>query len=193
MAKIAKSAVPNFFTLSNLGFGVMSLMMTFQENYKLACLFIILAALADRYDGRVARFLNVSSDIGKELDSLADLVSFGVAPAILIFNLYNYSSLGLLGYLLVLLFPIAGAYRLARYNSSTFTGVFMGIPITIAGMLMAIFALITVNHPTNIGLTMLLEIMLSYLMVSSVKFKKMWFLTSFFSLSVLIPHLFLFQ
>lgn len=173
MAKIAKSAVPNFFTLSNLGCGIMSLMMTFQENYKLACLFVILAAFADRYDGRVARYLNVSSDIGKELDSLADLVSFGVAPSILIFNIYNFSSLGLLGYALVLLFPLAGAYRLARYNATSFSGVFQGIPITCAGAVLAFYGFLSIiSHPLNLSLTIILEIVLSYLMVSTVKFKK---------------------
>ena len=106
---MAKNAVPNIFTLGNLSCGILSLMMTFQGEYKAASLFILLAGLMDRYDGRVARFLNVSSELGKELDSLADLVSFGVAPSILVFNIYNFSQLGLIGYLLVLLFPLSGA------------------------------------------------------------------------------------
>jgi CDP-diacylglycerol--serine O-phosphatidyltransferase len=115
----SKNAVPNIFTFANLACGVLSLLMTFNSNYRWACLFIIIAGLIDRYDGRVARFLQVSSEIGKELDSLADLVSFGVAPSILVFNLYNFVNLGLAGYLLVLVFPIAGAYRLARYNTAS--------------------------------------------------------------------------
>lgn len=170
MAK--RNAVPNIFTFSNLGCGVLSLLMTFNENYRWACLFIIIAGIIDRYDGRIARFLNVSSDIGKELDSLADLVSFGVAPSILIFNLYNFTNLGFLGYILVLLFPIAGAYRLARYNSSTFNNIFMGVPITIAGTFLAFFALITLNSNSNPSISIILLILLSYLMISKFKIKK---------------------
>lgn len=172
MAKIAKSAVPNAFTFTNLGCGVISLLVTFQGNYKLSAIFIILACLADRYDGRVARLLNVSSELGKELDSLADLVSFGVAPSILIFNIYNFSNLGILGYLLVLLFPIAGAYRLARFNTTQFDGAFYGIPITFAGMFMAIFAFVTSGNPINTGITIVLTVLLSYLMVCKHRFKK---------------------
>ncbi|MBP2032433.1 CDP-diacylglycerol--serine O-phosphatidyltransferase [Clostridium algifaecis] len=172
MAKIAKSSVPNAFTLANLGCGVMSLMMSFQEEYKLAGIFILLACLADRYDGRVARYLNVSSELGKELDSLADLVSFGVAPSILIFSIYNFSSLGLLGYIMVLILPLSGAYRLARFNITDFDGKFFGIPITFAGMFLAIFCLITMRRPVAIEFSILLVILLSYLMVCTHRFKK---------------------
>lgn len=170
MAK--RNAVPNIFTFANLGCGILSLLMTFNEDYTWACLFIIIAGIIDRYDGRVARFLNVSSDIGKELDSLADLVSFGVAPSILIFNLYNFTNLGLIGYFLVLIFPISGAYRLARYNSSTFNNVFMGVPITIAGTFLALFALITIKSNSNPALSIIFVILLSYLMISKFKIKK---------------------
>lgn len=169
---MAKNAVPNIFTLGNLSCGILSLMMTFQGEYKAASLFILLAGLMDRYDGRVARFLNVSSELGKELDSLADLVSFGVAPSILVFNIYNFSQLGLIGYLLVLLFPLSGAYRLARYNITSFDGIFTGVPITAAGMFMALYSLFTMNRSSNPTLTILLVVMFSYLMVSKVRFKK---------------------
>lgn len=166
------NAVPNIFTFANLACGVLSLLMTFNDNYKWACLFIIIAGLIDRYDGRVARFLKVSSDIGKELDSLADLVSFGVAPSILVFNLYNYINLGLAGYVLVLIFPIAGAYRLARYNATPFDNVFMGIPITIAGSFLALYSLITLEYNSNPSISILFVILLSYLMISKFQFKK---------------------
>jgi len=172
VAKIAKSSVPNAFTLANLGCGVMSLMMSFQEEYKLAGLFILLACLADRYDGRVARYLNASSELGKELDSLADLVSFGVAPSVLIFNLYNFSLLGLPGYILVLILPLSGAYRLARYNITEFDGKFFGIPITLTGLFIALFCLITLRNPIHMDFAILLTIVLSYLMICNHRFKK---------------------
>lgn len=179
---MAKSSVANFFTFSNLSCGLLSLVMTLaassnnQEYYKLACLFIIIAAIIDRYDGRVARALNVSSELGKELDSLADLVSFGVAPSILAYNLCNFSlNFRFAGYILVLIFPIAGAYRLARYNLSTFDGSFRGIPITVAGILMALYLLVytMLNQSPNAVLTIILMLILSYLMVCNIKIKKL--------------------
>ncbi|WP_298839147.1 CDP-diacylglycerol--serine O-phosphatidyltransferase [Clostridium sp.] len=167
-----KSSIPNILTLGNLVFGLLSLIMTFQANYKLSIAFILLAALMDRYDGQVARFLKVSSELGKELDSLSDLVSFGVAPSVLIFYLYNFVSLGYLGYICFLVYPVAGAYRLARYNNSTFNNVYTGIPITLAGMLVAIYALITLNSPHNFPITIIIMFILSYLMVSKFQIKK---------------------
>ncbi|MDP4090124.1 MAG: CDP-diacylglycerol--serine O-phosphatidyltransferase [Bacillota bacterium] len=168
-----KNAIPNFFTLGNLSCGILSIIMTFQnDKFELACLFILLAAIMDRYDGRVARFLNVSSDIGKELDSLADLVSFGVAPSVLIFSLYHLASMGPLGYLIMLVFPIAGAYRLARYNCTSFDGIFMGVPITVAGSIMAFFAYLTIRNTPSVLVPIIFQIALSYLMISNLKIKK---------------------
>ncbi|MGH4052149.1 MAG: CDP-diacylglycerol--serine O-phosphatidyltransferase [Clostridium sp.] len=167
-----KSSIPNILTFGNLVFGLLSLLMTFQANYKLSAVFILLAALMDRYDGQLARFLKVSSDIGKELDSLADLVSFGVAPSLLMFNLHDLISLGYLGYICFLIYPVAGAYRLARYNNSEFNNVYSGIPITLAGMVIALYALVTLNSPNNFPLTIIIMLALSYLMISKFKIKK---------------------
>ncbi|MDD7792799.1 CDP-diacylglycerol--serine O-phosphatidyltransferase [Clostridium sp. 'White wine YQ'] len=170
-----KSSIPNLFTFANLAFGLLSIIATYNDNYFLAAIFIIVAGLIDRYDGRIARFLNVSSDLGKELDSLADLVSFGVAPSILTFVLYGFQDLGpygVLGYICVILFPICGAFRLARYNASTFDGVFTGVPITIAGAVVALFVLVTVNNKTSVFIPVVIMIILSYLMISTFKLKK---------------------
>jgi CDP-diacylglycerol--serine O-phosphatidyltransferase len=145
------------------------------EKYAVSGVFILLAGLVDRYDGRIARFLNVSSDLGKELDSLADLVSFGVAPSILVFILFNLESFGpngLLGFIILLLFPICGAYRLARFNTTDFDGAFTGVPITIVGCFMAIFSLLNLKVTTPIYLAVILMIIGSYLMVSKIKLKK---------------------
>ena len=171
-----KSCIPNIFTFINLSCGVLSLLSVFDERYLQAAIFIILAALVDRYDGRVARYLNVSSELGKELDSLADLVSFGVAPSILIFVLFDFSQLGpkgILGYAIILAFPICGAFRLARYNVSTFDGNFRGIPITVAGCFMAVYAIISLYVKLPVLLTVILMIIGSYLMVSNIKLKKL--------------------
>lgn len=170
-----KSCIPNIFTFINLSFGILSILATFDNKYALASVYIIAAALVDRYDGRIARFLDVSSDLGKELDSLADLVSFGVAPSILVFlsfNLESYGPFGIIGIIILLLFPICGAYRLARYNTASFDGVFTGVPITVIGSFIAIFALLSVKYTISPIIAMILMLIGSYLMVSKLKLKK---------------------
>ncbi len=173
-----KSTIPNTFTFINLSFGILSILGLFNNDYRASSIFILLAALVDRYDGRIARYLDVSSPLGKELDSLADLVSFGVAPSLLLYTLYSFNTLGpggFIGYALLLLFPICGAYRLARYNASSFDGVFTGIPITVAGSFIALFVLITTFTESVYvmrGLPIAFLLLLSYLMVSNYKFKK---------------------
>ncbi len=170
-----KSCIPNVFTFINLSCGIISILSAMNEKYAISGVFILLAGLVDRYDGRIARFLDVSSDLGKELDSLADLVSFGVAPSILIYILFNlefFGPKGLFGFVVLLLFPICGAYRLARFNATDFDGVFTGVPITIVGCFMAIFALLTLKITTSIYFAVVLMIIGSYLMVSTHKLKK---------------------
>lgn len=170
-----RSYIPNGFTFINLSLGICSILATFEGNYLLASIFIILAGLVDRYDGRIARFLNASSELGKELDSLADLVSFGLAPSILSFLLFNFKDFGptsLIGFVVLLIFPICGAFRLARYNVSTFDGVFAGVPITIAGCFMALFVLFTYKSNISALIPMILMLICSYLMVSNFKLKK---------------------
>ncbi len=172
-----KSSIPNIFTFINLSFGILSLLATFKSEYLLAAIFILLAGLVDRYDGRVARYLNVSSDLGKELDSLADLVSFGVAPSVLTFVFYNFESLGpmgIIGYALLLCFPICGAFRLARYNATEFDGVFRGVPITIAGAVVALFILLSIKFTLNILFPVVILVVFSYLMVSNLQLKKIF-------------------
>lgn len=172
-----KSCIPNVFTFINLSCGVISILSVMNEQYGIAGAFILLAGLVDRYDGRIARFLNVSSELGKELDSLADLVSFGVAPSILVFIYFNLHTLqpsGLVGFVILLLFPICGAYRLARFNTTNFDGAFTGVPITIVGCFMALFSLVMLNLDMMPSpyLVVLLMILGSYLMVSKIKLKK---------------------
>jgi len=170
-----KSCIPNVFTFINLSCGIISILSVMDKNFAVAGAFILLAGLVDRYDGRIARFLNVSSDLGKELDSLADLVSFGVAPSILVYILFELKSIdpsGLVGCAVLLLFPICGAYRLARFNTADFDGSFTGMPITIVGCFMALFSLISLKVFTSIYLAVFLMIIGSYLMVSTIKLKK---------------------
>jgi CDP-diacylglycerol--serine O-phosphatidyltransferase len=138
----------------------------------------MVAALTDRFDGKVARMLDSTSELGKELDSLSDLISFGVAPIIIAWKL-SFFNFGILGYLLAVIFPIAGAYRLARYNVTTFSNVFCGVPITIAGAFLSIvnlynsFSIIRHNYSNvNAIVCAIIVILLSYLMVSNIQIRK---------------------
>lgn len=170
-----KSCIPNIFTFINLSCGILSILCILQKQYICSCIFILVAGLVDRYDGRVARFLQVSSELGKELDSLSDLISFGVAPSILMYSLFELQKLGpkgLLGLILLLVFPICGAFRLARYNVSTFDGCFTGVPITIVGCFLALFGLISSYVSTPTILAIIFMVLGSYLMVSKIKLKK---------------------
>ena len=120
-----KRSIANFFTIINLllGFVAIALIsLSFidtQNNIKIACVLIFVAAIIDAFDGKIARKLGTSGDFGKEIDSLADLVSFCLAPSILIFS-YSYDLLDLnFSYLIILsAFPlVCGAIRLAKFNA----------------------------------------------------------------------------
>lgn len=165
-----KPIVPNLVTLSNLLLGIMAIIYTLSERYPLAAAAILLAALLDRMDGNLARRLGVSSDFGKELDSLADLVSFGVAPAILAYASILDVTFGRVGLIIALIFIACGAIRLARFNVLEATDYFIGVPITVAGGIIAL-SLLLENYlsPWVIASFMLV---LSALMVCNIKVKK---------------------
>ena len=113
-----KHLIPNACTSANLFFGMCSILSTFHEDLFMASVFILLALIADGLDGRTARFFGVSSELGKEMDSLCDLGSFGVAPAILAYK-FCLGSYGYLGWLVAIFFALCGMWRLARFNVNT--------------------------------------------------------------------------
>lgn len=171
-----KKSIPNVLTFANLSFGVLSLLAILNDSYISSAVYIIIAALIDRYDGRIARRLNVSNEIGKELDSLADLVSFGIAPALLIFHKFAFADfhfVKLTGVCFLLLYIISGCYRLGRYNVSTFDGNFSGVPITIAGLILSVYSLIVPISPIFLFVSVVLLLVLSILMVSKLKLRKL--------------------
>lgn len=161
--------IPSLFTLGNLLFGVFALVLALDEQYIQGGLMILLAGVMDYLDGKVARKLQVSSDFGKELDSLADLVSFGVAPAIIAYAL-KLSDWGYVGLAISLAFVMCGALRLARFNVTNFSGNFMGVPITVAGGIVALLIIWLGNLPALVLPVVML--LLSYLMVSKIKVPK---------------------
>lgn len=173
-----RHTLPNLLTFINLSLGIIALLFAIKDDLIQASLLVMVAALTDRFDGKVARLLDSTSELGKELDSLSDLISFGVAPIIIAWKI-SFFDFGILGYLLAVIFPIAGAYRLARYNVTTFNNVFCGVPITIAGAFLSIINLYNSfsqirNNYSNINtiVSAILIVLLSYLMVSKIQIKK---------------------
>ncbi|MBD8500645.1 CDP-diacylglycerol--serine O-phosphatidyltransferase [Paenibacillus arenosi] len=165
---ITKS-IPNLFTIGNLFLGIISIMLAFDQEYNLAALMVIIAMLLDGLDGRVARALNAQSEFGKELDSLSDVISFGVAPAFIMYVTALTDVNPAIAWIVTAIFPICGALRLARFNVIEGTpGYFIGLPIPAAGGVICTLAL----FHNDISTTFLLIAMLlvSYLMVSTVRY-----------------------
>ena len=174
-----RNNIPNAITSLNLLFGCMACIAAFHcydpmcgtalKGYQWAYVFIALSALADFLDGLVARLLHAVSAIGAELDSLADLVSFGLAPALVLYNMMLGHAAGHWA-LFALLLPIFGALRLARFNVDTNqTTTFTGVPIPANAIFWIGFTAWYVMHPIPLWLTILLIIMMSLLMVCNLR------------------------
>lgn len=138
-------------------------------DYKNAAILILIGMMLDSMDGRIARMLNVESDLGKELDSLADIVTFGVAPAMMAYYSY-FSDFGIFGMAISGLFPLFGAYRLARFNINAVKSslhYFTGVPITAGGGLLTLLTLFHGKMPAII--LPIAFFVICYLMVSTIK------------------------
>lgn len=167
-----KSQIPNLFTSLNLIMGLMAIIYLFNSEYFKSCLLILIAAIFDRFDGKIARKFGVETEFGKEFDSLSDLISFGVAPSLLIWKLL-LDQAGINGIIVTFLFILAGAVRLARYNITKFDGFYIGLPITLCGAFLALLGFVGIKYTTNIYLIMLVMLFLSYAMISKkIRLKK---------------------
>jgi CDP-diacylglycerol--serine O-phosphatidyltransferase len=156
-------AIPNLFTIGNLLCGVFSITFIMNGFLELASMLIFLAAVLDFLDGRIARKLKVNSELGVELDSLADIVSFGVSPALLFHSIATPSILTSIAFIL---FPTMGALRLARFNVKPTIGYFKGLPIPAAGVSLAGMGLFLYSNTW-------ITILLALLMVSPIRVKKL--------------------
>jgi CDP-diacylglycerol---serine O-phosphatidyltransferase len=191
-----KNHIPNFVTLLNLISGSIAIILAFSGEMVLASWFIILAAILDFFDGMVARLLHAKSDIGAQLDSLADVVSFGLAPSVIMYLLIlqspNLSSCSIANMPLLpfaaLLLVAGGAYRLAKFNTDPQQETeFKGLPIPSTGLFIAALPLIINQYRQSEELTgfilnhyilLAIILLLSWLMVSnipmiSLKFKNL--------------------
>lgn len=164
-----KKNAANIMSLSNLLFGMLSVYFSIAGQYTVACIMVLMSVLLDGFDGRVARHFHCESELGKQLDSLCDLVGFGVAPAMLLY-FFIYPLLGNWGFVFSMAYVVCGAYRLARFNVLNIHDYFVGVPITIAGMAVGLLGLLHALIPSVCWL--LLAVLLSYLMVCTLKVKK---------------------
>ena len=138
--KNARVILPNMLTLIGVCIGLTSIRFALDGNFEFAILAIIFAALIDGLDGRIARLIKATSKVGKELDSLTDMISFGVAPAFIMY-FWKLNTLGRFGWLVCLIYVICVALRLARFNvnsnqePSWRDNFFEGVPSPAGGIL----------------------------------------------------------
>lgn len=175
--KNIKGIFPGVFTVGNMFCGFVSILYSFDGEPVFAAWMIILAAFFDALDGKVARFAGTTSRFGVELDSFADLLSFGIAPALLFYNLKIYP-LGKWGWILGFVFVMCGAFRLARFNLQQFKleekFPYMGLPIPTAAVTLVSYTLFcneiwgTLRFPKAL-ITMIIAF--SGLMVSGIEYQ----------------------
>lgn len=167
------SLLPNAFTLSNAFLGFCSLTFASLGNFVMAAYCILFGALMDALDGRIARLTQTTSEIGMQLDSLCDAITFCLAPAFLMYH-WNLKYLGIVGFASCSAFLLAGIMRLARFNAThqDQTIFFSGLTTTMAGCFLATVILNIAACPLRISPSLFILIMpfLSYLMVSRIKY-----------------------
>ena len=165
--------IPSLFTVGNIFAGFYSIISTYNGEYNRAALAIGFAVVLDGLDGRIARMTGATSDFGLQLDSLADIISFGVAPAVLIYS-WGFEDLGNFARFSAFLFLICGAMRLARFNVQTAEMKhFAGMPIPAgAGMIAAVVHFFGAPPDSIIAKSLLvgLTYALALLMISTIRF-----------------------
>lgn len=179
--------IPNTITLGNLSMGFVSILIASEasgngaQSYILSGFFILLAAICDGLDGMVARALDATSELGADLDSLADLTAFGIAPGFLFYNMvleeYKIDVFGAedllpVGMLLAAIFPICAAYRLARFNVAHDPGSFTGLPSPVAGVTIGFLPIFIGKDHIPHWLTIPLFVIIAILMVSNIRYSK---------------------
>ena len=183
--KKTRVILPNMFTLVGVCIGLSSIKFAFDGNFKFSIIAIIVAAIIDGLDGRIARLIKGTSRVGKELDSLTDVISFGVAPAFIMY-FWSLNQIGRIGWLICLIYVMCVALRLARFNVSSEAdpswrdNFFEGIPSPAGGVLVLMplvysfseFQIIKLNYDYFVPI---LFIVVSILLISKIptySFKK---------------------
>ncbi|QKX01446.1 CDP-diacylglycerol--serine O-phosphatidyltransferase [Wolbachia endosymbiont of Cruorifilaria tuberocauda] len=174
---------PNFITLLGLCSGLTSLKFTFNEQWEFAVIFVIIAAIIDGMDGRIARVLKLTSNFGAQLDSFADFLNFGAAPAFLLY-FWKLKEIKVIGWILVMIYVICISIRLARFNLSLNVEqfdwkkfFFSGVPAPICALLSLLPIIVTFHSQEN-------EYLLFTEQFFNIRNTAFYFLTiSFFSVS----------
>jgi len=166
--------LPNLFTASSIFIGVISIVEASRGNFVLASWLILLALVFDGLDGRIARMTNTTSQFGVEFDSLADIISFGIAPAMLLYFFIG-EAFGRFGILVSAVYVVFGAIRLARFNISTAKtdpNVFIGLPIPTAAIFVSMWILLFHKYTlVDYGVVLLfLTLGIAVLMVSNFRY-----------------------
>ena len=167
--------LPNTFTALNMGCGFIAILHGFHGEFYKACMFIVLGALFDSVDGRVARMTNTQSSFGEQFDSLSDLVSFGVSPA-MVYYFRFLSDSGRPGMVAAFFFMLCGALRLARFNANighVKSDYFQGLPIPGGACAVVSMILISLNIPEIVNmkpLTVGYVLFYAALMISNIPF-----------------------
>ena len=191
--------LPSLFTVGNMFCGFAAALQAIHGRFELAGWLIILAGVLDGLDGRVARLMHSTSEFGKEYDSLADVVSFGVAPAVLVYQ-WGLVGTGRWGWAVAFLFLVAGSVRLARFNVHAAEGdkrFFTGLPIPAGAGSMAMMVLLApspvVERAETVAVSAL-ALLFSVLMVSTIPYRsykdfhprQRWPATAFFLLALFV-------
>ncbi len=184
-SKKTRYLLPNILTLGGVCLGISSIKFSIDGNFSLAVTLILFAAILDALDGRIARLINGTSEFGKELDSLTDFVSFGIAPALILY-FWNLNTYGKLGWAIALIYSVCCVLRLARFNLTKIDAqqewkynFFEGIPSPVGGLLILMPLIQELsNFNFNFSLktfTPFLTILIALLLVSKIptlSFKK---------------------
>lgn len=168
--------LPSTFTIGNIFCGFYAIIASFKGDFHIAAVLIGIAFVLDSLDGRIARLTRSTSAFGRQFDSLADIISFGVAPSLLVFS-WAFSNLGRVGWLTSLIFIICGAMRLARFNiqkSPVDTRYFVGLPIPATAFFLATMVFYYPNRIDNKITSIFimgLVYMVSFLMISKLRYR----------------------
>jgi CDP-diacylglycerol--serine O-phosphatidyltransferase len=168
--------LPNLLTTASLFSAFYSIVASMKGQYEAAVIAMFIGMIADGLDGRIARLTNTQSAFGAQYDSLSDMVTFGVAPSILLYNLL-LNQLGKIGWLVAFVYTAAVALRLARFNTQLETAdkrYFQGLPCPPAAAVMASFSWLCYQnqweHLTMSLFTVILSLIISFLMVSNLRY-----------------------
>ncbi len=167
--------LPNTFTALNMACGFYSVILSWRGEFYPAAMILLLGAIFDSVDGRVARMTGTQSPFGEQFDSMSDVVSFGVAPAFLVYNRF-FADFGRVGLVVSFIFMLCGALRLARFNANinqVSSAFFQGLPIPSAALALIGATLFSIEFPVVLEYRVALipyVLFFSFLMISNIPF-----------------------